>query len=30
VLEDGERDRWFTPTEALDYGLIDEILTSAR
>jgi ATP-dependent Clp protease protease subunit len=30
VLEDGERDRWFTPREALDYGLIDEILTNAR
>jgi ATP-dependent Clp protease protease subunit len=26
VLEDGERDRWFTPEEALDYGMIDEII----
>ena len=26
VLEDGERDRWFTPEEALEYGLIDTIL----
>ena len=25
VLEDGERDRWFTPEEALEYGLIDFI-----
>src|SRR5438128_5563196 len=25
VLEDGERDRWFTPEEAIDYGMIDEI-----
>jgi ATP-dependent Clp protease, protease subunit len=25
VLEDGERDRWFTPDEALEYGLIDFI-----
>ena len=30
VFEDGERDRWFTPEEALEYGLIDEILQSAR
>ena len=29
VLEDGERDRWFTPEEALDYGLVDAI-TSRR
>ncbi len=28
VLEDGERDRWFTPEEALAYGLVDEILTA--
>jgi ATP-dependent Clp protease protease subunit len=27
VLEDGERDRWFTPEEALEYGLIDRILS---
>ena len=26
VLVDGERDRWFTPEEALDYGMIDEII----
>ena len=28
VLADGERDRWFTPAEALDYGMIDEIIRS--
>ena len=26
VLADGERDRWFTPEEARDYGMIDTIL----
>ena len=30
VLNDGERDRWFTPDEALDYGMIDEIIKPAR
>ena len=28
ILADGERDRWFTPAEALDYGMIDEIIQS--
>ncbi len=28
VLADGERDRWFTPEEARDYGMIDEIIRS--
>jgi ATP-dependent Clp protease protease subunit len=27
VLTDGERDRWFTPEEARDYGMIDEIIS---
>lgn len=27
VIADGERDRWFTPTEALEYGIIDKVLT---
>ena len=26
VWEDGDRDRWFTPEEALDYGMIDEVI----
>jgi ATP-dependent Clp protease, protease subunit len=26
ILADGERDRWFTPREALEYGMIDRIL----
>jgi ATP-dependent Clp protease protease subunit len=26
ILSDGERDRWFTPREALDYGMIDRII----
>jgi ATP-dependent Clp protease protease subunit len=30
VLEDGERDRWFTPEDALEYGLIDYIRTATK
>ncbi len=26
ILTDGERDRWFTPQEALEYGMIDRII----
>jgi len=26
ILADGDRDRWFTPEEALDYGMIDYII----
>jgi ATP-dependent Clp protease protease subunit len=25
VMEDGDRDRWFTAQEALEYGFIDQI-----
>jgi ATP-dependent Clp protease protease subunit len=26
ILADGDRDRWFTPEEALAYGMIDEVI----
>ncbi|AEY89384.1 putative ATP-dependent Clp protease proteolytic subunit 1 [Streptomyces hygroscopicus subsp. jinggangensis 5008] len=29
IIRDGDRDRWFTPEEAKEYGLIDEIITHA-
>ncbi|MEU6550000.1 ATP-dependent Clp protease proteolytic subunit [Streptomyces sp. NPDC046915] len=29
IIRDGDRDRWFTPEEAKEYGLIDEIITLA-
>jgi ATP-dependent Clp protease protease subunit len=28
ILADGERDRWFTPEEALEYGMIDQIIAT--
>jgi ATP-dependent Clp protease, protease subunit len=27
---DSDRDRWFTPQQALEYGFIDHVITSAR
>lgn len=30
VTEDADRDRWFTPTEALEYGFIDHVVSHAR
>jgi ATP-dependent Clp protease protease subunit len=26
ILADGDRDRWFTPEEAIEYGMIDEVI----
>jgi ATP-dependent Clp protease protease subunit len=28
ILADGDRDRWFTPEEALDYGMIDNVIAA--
>jgi ATP-dependent Clp protease protease subunit len=30
IQKDADRDNWFTAQEALDYGLIDEIIKTAR
>jgi ATP-dependent Clp protease protease subunit len=30
VIADADRDRWFTADQALDYGFIDQVITSAR
>src|ERR1700722_15686465 len=30
ILADGDRDRWFTATEAREYGMIDEVLAPRR
>lgn len=30
IERDSDRDRWFTPDEALEYGLIDQVITNAR
>jgi ATP-dependent Clp protease protease subunit len=29
VIADADRDRWFTADEAKDYGLVDQVITSA-
>ena len=29
IMADGDRDRWFTAQEALEYGFIDQIQASA-
>jgi ATP-dependent Clp protease protease subunit len=26
IIEDGDRDNWFTADEALEYGFVDEIV----
>ncbi len=28
IIEDGDRDRWFTADEARDYGFVDEVVGS--
>ncbi len=30
VITDADRDRWFTADQALAYGFIDKVITSAR
>ena len=30
ILADGDRDRWFTASEALAYGMIDEVIAARR
>ncbi len=30
INTDADRDRWFTPEQALEYGFIDRVITSAR
>ncbi len=30
VTEDADRDRWFTAQEALEYGLVDQVIKSAK
>jgi ATP-dependent Clp protease protease subunit len=29
IIEDGDRDRWFTAEEAREYGFVDEVVSSA-
>ena len=30
VVADADRDRWFTAPQAVEYGLVDQVITSAR
>ena len=30
IAEDSDRDRWFTAEQAVEYGLVDQVITSAR
>ena len=30
VIADADRDRWFTAQQALEYGLVDQVIKSAR
>ena len=30
VIKDAVRDKWFSASEALDYGIIDEIVTTRK
>ena len=30
IIEDSDRDRWFTAQEALEYGFVDHIITNSH
>ena len=30
VIADADRDRWFTAEQAMEYGLVDQVVKSAR
>ena len=30
ITKDSDRDRWFTAQQALEYGLVDHVITAAQ